>query len=202
VRKSIPPGIDPPSSLLPRRLDKPVYTAAGQSYADILKKQFSVAPDSTTTTANLRPPKKRQATVIDYDSDQSAEATPSEKHATTQKTGTLVLPTVDYAAELQLIKTELATLRTLLTTAVEQMQRATESIQTSHPSSAAAMEIEADQSTANRSKETTPELSKLINELKHDLATIALEMREKFKEFHALPQPIPFQLPPFPTFPT
>jgi len=58
VRKSIPPSIDPPSSLLPQRLDKPVYMAAGQSYADILKKQFSLAPDSTTTTANLRPPKK------------------------------------------------------------------------------------------------------------------------------------------------
>ncbi len=57
VRKSIPPGTDPPSYLLPRRLDKPVYMAAGQSYADILKKQFSLVPDSTMTMANLRPPK-------------------------------------------------------------------------------------------------------------------------------------------------
>jgi len=54
VRKSIPPDIDPPSSTLPRRLNKPIYTTAGQTYADILKKQFSLVTDSTATaTANM-----------------------------------------------------------------------------------------------------------------------------------------------------
>jgi len=227
VRKSIPPGIDPPSSLLPRRLDKPVYTAASQSYADILKKQFSLAPDSTTTTDNLRPPKKRQATVIDYDSDQSADATPVDKHAIPQQpiatatpgyamelssikteisqlkaiiTTAVPAPTtkVDYAAELQIIKTELATLRTLITSAVEQMTSTVESIKPTTPAPAREMELDDDLST-ERSKETTPELSDLISELKTDIANIAVEMREKFKEFHAKPQPIPFQLTPFPT---
>jgi len=57
VRKSIPEGIDPPSSQLPRCLDKPVYSASSQSYADVLKKQFSIVPTATTpTTANNRPP--------------------------------------------------------------------------------------------------------------------------------------------------
>jgi len=63
VRKSIPPDIDPPSSVLPRRLDKPIYTTAGQTYADILKKQeFSLVTDSTATaTANTcdPPPQKK-----------------------------------------------------------------------------------------------------------------------------------------------
>jgi len=61
VRKSIPPDIDPPSSALPRRLDKPIYTTAEQTYADILKKQFSMAADSTATAPeNMRPPAKEK----------------------------------------------------------------------------------------------------------------------------------------------
>jgi len=48
IWKLIPLGIDPPLSLLPHLLDKPVYTATSQSYADILKKQFSLAPNSMT----------------------------------------------------------------------------------------------------------------------------------------------------------
>jgi len=42
IQKSIPTGIDPPSALLPKRLNKPVYTKTSQSYADVLKKQFSL----------------------------------------------------------------------------------------------------------------------------------------------------------------
>jgi len=63
VRKSIPADINPPSNVLPRHLDKPTYTAASQSYADILKKQFSLLrthPQRTTPTspdphANAKP---------------------------------------------------------------------------------------------------------------------------------------------------
>jgi len=59
VRKSIKTGIDPPASLMPRRLDKPVYSASSQTYADILKKQFSLASTpQTTTTENNKPPRK------------------------------------------------------------------------------------------------------------------------------------------------
>jgi len=77
IRKSIPPGTDPPPSCLPRRLDKPTFTKTSHSYADILKRQFSLAPNSTTTpVANTRPPRKRQATTFDYDSDQSTEYPP------------------------------------------------------------------------------------------------------------------------------
>ncbi len=53
IQKSIPDGIDPPSSLLPRRLDKPVYSATSLTYADILKKQVSLAATpNAPATAN------------------------------------------------------------------------------------------------------------------------------------------------------
>ncbi len=53
IQKSIPPRIDPPSSSLLRRLDKPVYSAASKTYADILKQQFScAAPQSTPETSH------------------------------------------------------------------------------------------------------------------------------------------------------
>ncbi len=95
IRRSIPPGVDPPpSSLLPRRLDKPVYSATSQSYADILKKQFSLAPNATTDTADHnRPPRKRQATKLDYDSDTSSD-TPSLTTATTTMTGNSTASTI------------------------------------------------------------------------------------------------------------
>ncbi len=49
VCKSIPPGSDPPPSHLPRCLDKPMHTKTGLSYADILKKQCSLAPNPEMT---------------------------------------------------------------------------------------------------------------------------------------------------------
>jgi len=59
ICKLIPDGIDPPSSLLLRRLDKPVYLATSQTYANILKKNFSTTPTPTTQgTTNHRPPRK------------------------------------------------------------------------------------------------------------------------------------------------
>jgi len=35
IHKSIPPDIDPPSSSLPRRFDKPVHSTMSQTYVDI-----------------------------------------------------------------------------------------------------------------------------------------------------------------------
>jgi len=52
IRKLIPSGIDPPVSDLPRRLDKPIYSAASKTYVDILKQQFSHAPAQNTTNTN------------------------------------------------------------------------------------------------------------------------------------------------------
>jgi len=106
-------------------------------------------------------------------------------------------PTDDYAAELQVIKKELATLRNLITSAVDQMKSAVESIKPNTPAPTHAMEL--DDHSTDSPKETAFEISDLISELKNDIATIATEMREKFKELRAPPKPIPFQLTPFPT---
>jgi len=57
VRKSIPPGIDPQPSSLPRRLDKPRYSKTSQTYANILKQQFSLVTNSTVDAiATAHPP--------------------------------------------------------------------------------------------------------------------------------------------------
>jgi len=84
------------------------------------------------------------------------------------------------------------------------MQSAVESIKMTPVQTSAtdnkAMEIETDPSADTNSSTTPkPEISDLINELKHDIATIAVEMREKFTALRAPPQMTPFQLTPFPT---
>jgi len=50
------------------------------------------------------------------------------------------------------------------------------------------------------SVDTTTDFPAIIADLKHDIASIAIEMREKFNELCACPKPIPFQLTPFPTW--
>jgi len=206
ICKSIPLGIDPPSSLLPRRLDKPAFTKTSTTYADIVKKQFTL--DSTvneTDTNNNRPPRKRHASFLNYEAEQSSEYPPlvsnnAPNTSSTQVSATTMsapTTTVDYAAELQLIKTELATLRTLINSAVEQMKSAVESLKPNTPVQAREMEIDHDHST-DCSTATPPEISELITDLKNKIATIAIKMREKFKEICAPPQLTPFQLTPFP----
>jgi len=240
IRKSIPQGLEPPSSLLPRRLDKPVYSKTAQTYADILKKQFSLETNTQSQqNTNNRPPRKRPAKLLDYDSDQSIEYPPlvsnnptksnsnpttvtiTQQHTATASLGsatdlselkheisqlkeiiTTAVPapatTVDYAAELQLIKTELATLRKLIDSAVEQMTSVVTSLQPNTPAPAREMDIDDDHST-DSSKTPTPELSDLITELKNEIATMATEMRTTFQELRAPVQQIPFEFTPFPT---
>jgi len=55
IRKSIQQGIDPPSSSLPCQLDKLLPSTTSQTYADILKKQFSLALTTPPDTANNCP---------------------------------------------------------------------------------------------------------------------------------------------------
>ncbi len=139
IRQSIPEGIDPPTSQLPRRLDKPVYSASSRSYADVLKKQFSLATTATTTTQdNTRPPRKRQAaSIIDYDSDTATDAPTTTTTVTTSTTsqcsaqptnGTTHKP--EYTIELQAIKTEINALKSMITEAVTQFKTAIASIPT------------------------------------------------------------------------
>jgi len=133
IRKSIPDGLEPPSFLLPRRLDKPVYSASSQTYADILKKNFSTTPTPTTSgTTNHRPPRKRQAALIDYDSDSSTAPTVTTVASTaTNQSAVAPLPAaMDYAAELASLKAEISSLRNIITEAVAQLKSAVTSLPT------------------------------------------------------------------------
>jgi len=121
IRKSIPIDAEqPPSHALPRRLDKQVYTATSRTYADILKQQFSLASNETTlNNDNNRPPRKRQATVIDYDSDPESQYIPSvvassgsNTHSTPSSSNTTLNTTAptDYVTELLSLKNEIQAL--------------------------------------------------------------------------------------------
>jgi len=66
-------------------------TATCQSYADILKKQFSLENtknDTTTANNTSRPPRKWQATILDYDSDNPAKYPPLAVTAANSSTAT------------------------------------------------------------------------------------------------------------------
>jgi len=184
IRQSIPAGIDPPSSHLPCHLDKPTYSATSHTYADILKKTISSAvPPTETATTNNRPPRKRQATMIDYDSDGSTASTaltavPNiSNHNTAPSTPTSQAPSPDYAAELSSLKAEILSLCTIISEAVEQFKSAIASFPTPSPTSSHAamssnMETDADQpNEVEPPTATTPDLSDLIAGLKNDIAT-------------------------------
>ncbi len=195
IKKSLPPGHDPPPSLLPRRLDKPVYSKASQSYAEVLKKQFSLSSTpATATTDNNRPPRKRQATIIDYDSDYSAAAAstpnvplmnPTTCHSTPATTLSATSPNVQIS-DLLSLKTEIAQLKSTLLNAVEQIVKVVESLRVTHqePPNVTDTEVGKSTYTVDNSTEhtnmetetenppaTTPDLSELIAGLKHDIAT-------------------------------
>jgi len=188
IRKSIPEGIDPPSSLLPRRLDKPVFTKTSQTYADVLKQQFSLSPNATTATATSnRPPRKRQATLLDYDSDRSTEShnptqvpiqSISSNSSSTSTTTTMTQNA--YATELLSIKHEIAQLKTTLATAMEQILKVVESFHVRSLQSDA-MDMDPQQSTllqaTNASQHSPLNLPTIISELKNEITTIQSKMR-------------------------
>ncbi len=184
VRQSIPAGIDPPPSQLPRRLDRPVHSASSQSYADVLKKQFSLAPNETTAaTDNNRPPRKRQAaSIIDYDSDSSTAATSTTTTDTTSHPGHCHSQPNDYANELQSIKMEIQALKTMITDAVTQFKSAIASV-TAQRSKSSDMDTDADDSSArHHNNSTSQDLGAIIQDLKYEIATIITETRAMFEQ--------------------
>jgi len=178
-----------------------VHTATRQTYADILKKQFSLEnTNNDTTTANntSRPPRKRQATILNYDSDNSAEYPPLAVNAANLSTAT-TQPNA-YAAELTSIKAELNELKTLLATAMEQFKTAIASL--TAPSSTTppnAMEIETSQTTAlTNQTPNSPDLSALIINLKNEIADFVRETKDLLQQNQRAFPPIGFKLPPMP----
>ncbi len=191
IRKSIPEGIDPPDSQLPRRLDKPVYSVSCQSYADVLKKQFSIASNaqSSTDTHNRPPPRKRQAaSIIDYDSDHSTDASSSTKTVQTTTTShsnsqPAIETNKEYATDLLSLKAEINALRTLITDAVDQFKTAIASLATNPNSSPSNMDTDVHDSTTHKHHNQNPvDLAALIQDLKYEIATIITETRAMFEQ--------------------
>jgi len=108
----------------------------------------------------------------------------------------------DYANELLSIKKEISDLKALITTAVEQFTTAIK-VLTATPLSltTSEMETEVDQSIVPHNPTlNSPDLSAIINDLKHELAAFVNKMRALFQqEKRAF---IPFQLSPMPPMPT
>jgi len=193
ICKSIPPDSVPPESSLPRRLDKPVNTATRQSYADILKKQFSLENsknDTTTANNTSRPPRKRQATLLDYDSDNQAEYPPLAGNAANSSNAT-TQPTA-YAAELTSIKAEISELKTILATLMEQFKTAIASLTAPPNTTSNEMETENSQPTApNTPTPTPPDLSALILDLKNEIADFARDTKALLQQDRRPFTPIP-----------
>jgi len=204
IRKSIPVDTDPLVAPLPRRLDKPVFSTASISYADALKKQFSlVSTKAHSTNDHTRPPRKRQAAIIDYDSDQSSPATysstPVDKKSTSSQdrnsnsAPATTATTTDYANELLSIKKEISELKALITTVVEQFTTAIASLPAppSSPSSSNDMDTTVDTPTASQNPTPNPpDLTDVINELKHELAAFVTETRAMLQPRHFQPVPM------------
>jgi len=154
---------------------------------------------TTETADHNQPPRKRQATKLDYDSDTSSD-TPSLTTATTSTTDNSTASTIPNAplpstitADLLSLKTALTDLRTVIMAAVEQIKSAVASLlapciqssgdmetEDAHPPTTyhshqthLEIQMDADQSpTATKS-----DISDFIADLKQDIATIAIEMQ-------------------------
>jgi len=192
IRRSIPLGINPPSSLLPCRLDKPVFSATSQSYTDILKKQFSLTTNSSTgteTTDHSRPPCKRQPTKLDYDSDTLNE-TPSTTNVTSTAIGhhqslnlqATTMPST-IAAKLLSLKTVLNDLCSVIMSAVKQIKSAVASITTPCTSSPSDMEMDAAKPLeTHNSQQQSNDIHAIVNNLKKEIATIVSKTRPTFQQ--------------------
>jgi len=201
VCKSIPAGIDPPPSLLPPwQLDKPVYMTTSYLYADIFKKQFSLTTTTTNSnTANNQPPHKHQATLINYDSNQSADYPPlsttnivnSPSSPSTLIAATTTMTTTGYAAESLALKNNINQLKTIIANAVEQITHAIASLQTTNGRvTANAMDMDIENSTnvnapsaPNNHHHNQLDLPAIIKELKTNIATITQEKWAMFQNY-------------------
>jgi len=197
IHKLIPFGINPPSALLPQWLDKPLYSTASHTYADILKKQFSITSNTANNTNdNNWPPWKRQATKLDYDLDASVDAmtmttvtnaTTSTCNQTPNMLPTTMMPPLDYVKELREIKMEINQLKNFIITAVENLTQAIASI-CENTSLQMAMDTEAE----NMISETSAALPNpppnqhdvwaMITELKNEIATLNKEMHTMIQQ--------------------
>jgi len=182
---SIPQGIDPPDSSLPRQLDKPIHTTTSQTYAEIFKKQFSLVnttTDTATANATTRLARKRQATIIDYNSDDSADYPPlmvNQVVTTSKNTGNTTAAPMDNNSALLSIKNKLNQLKEVITMAVAQIKKAVATLLVVNcNTSPQHATTETDQMMDHASEDATLtqfDLQSFITDLKHELTTVFME---------------------------
>ncbi len=147
--------------------------------------------------ANNRPPCKRPAKLLDYDSDQSAEYPPLTSNNTTTSSspsGTKntqqppLTATNEYVTELSSLKNEISQLKEIITTAAAQIKQAIASFHapTCHHEQSA-METEAAEGVHSENPPPMEvsnhcDLPDIIRDLKNDIATISHETRTMFKQ--------------------
>jgi len=164
-----------------------VYSASSQLYANALKKQFSlISTTVTSSTNNTRPPCKKQAAIINYNSDQSSpDAHPSTpavtKSPNTQcysKSPTATTTPNNYAKELLSIKKEISKLKALITTAVEQFKTAIKTLTaTPWSSMSSKMDTDVEASMEQKTHNQNPtDFVSLIQDLKYEIATIVTKL--------------------------
>ncbi len=126
--------------------------------------------------------------MLDYDSDGSTASTaltavPNlSSNSMAASTANPTAPVMDYAAELASLKAEISSLRTIITEAVAQLKSAVASLPIPSRESEATLMSTAMETDGNHTTETTMDITDLIADLKHDIATVVLEMRAKFQQ--------------------
>ncbi len=135
------------------------------------------------------------ATILDYDSDKSANTIPTDAKSnnsnSTLNTFTTAPPPTNqaYATELLAIKQEIAQLKTTIATAVEQIKAAIASIHdTRSPTVSNAMDTETEpttptNSTAPNTTHPQHDLSDIIIELRNEITKIRTEMQDVLQQF-------------------
>jgi len=118
--------------------------------------------NTTAIPTEAHPPRNSQPSSTTHEPHSTNSLGPPSQLSTTTTT-------VDYAAELAALKNDLQSLRTLITTAVEQLKRESSSLH----ATPATNEMETD---GDKSMTTTPDLPDLIADLKHDIATTTIKM--------------------------
>jgi len=154
-------------------------------YADILKKQFTLTPTTPPDETNNRPPRKRQAAaILDYNLDCAAKMTTivapnaATHTGTMSSTPTTTIP-INYAAEMNALKQEIADLCSIVTSAVEQIKSAIASLPTSRNPHSNEMETETETITNNP---ISSQNSRLCKWPKHDIATFVIETKAMFQQ--------------------
>ncbi len=123
---------------------------------------YPLLVNTAAIPTEAHPPRNSQPSSTTHEPHSTNSLGPPSQLSTTTTT-------VDYAAELAALKNDLQSLCTLITTAVEQLKMEILSLHATPVMNG--METDAD-----KSMTTTPDLSDLIADLKHNIATTTIKM--------------------------